>query len=209
MYNQSFFNTVRGQNLLESISNSLKRIADGIQKRNELSEKLVKSNECASIPDEESLIQKTYFDDEGKLKVRLIAAEICEEFEEFLDENGHIMIPDSQREGNEDEALLYGETYNAVEDEVSSKLSEFFNTVIYEGLATAKIGEVSKEIFWNVFMPIYENNGGQKEKYNFYLSVGNRYKNIYDLICKIAHYLIDIADEESEDFCFELNKEEY
>lgn len=222
MYNQSFLDTVKGQNLLESISDSLKRIADGIERQSEFSKKSFEeisnflskindkesceTNECVAVPDEEDSIQTHYFDDEGKLKVKLIAAEICEEFEDFLDENGHIMIPDSQREGNEDEALLYGETYDSVEDEVLNKLSEFFDRVIHEGLATAEICELARDIFWNIFMPVYDKNKPEKENEFIYISADNKMPNISYIISKIAHYLVDTAEE---DFYVELNKEEY
>lgn len=58
------------------------------------------------------------------IKVRPIANEICELFEELLDEYG-IDIPDEDREGNEEEAHIYGMTYAELEDKVKEILVEF------------------------------------------------------------------------------------
>lgn len=58
------------------------------------------------------------------IKVRPIANEICELFEELLDEYG-IDIPDEDREGNEEEAHIYGMIYAELEDKVKEILVEF------------------------------------------------------------------------------------
>ena len=225
-YNSSFFDTVGGREFADSLQVLLRKISQDLEESNELKRKEISAinqlckkfnqNNPVSEPksdiekvDSEDSIRKNYFDDEYRLKVRLIAAEICEEFEDFLDENGHIMIPDDDREGDEGEALLYGSTYDEVESNVQERISDFFREVINEGLATGKIDEVATDIFWNIFMPIYEKNKPEKENDFVYIFAQKRKENISYLIGKIAHYLINVADEESEDFYIELNEEEY
>jgi hypothetical protein len=56
-----------------------------------------------------------------KVQVRLIANQICEQFEDLLEKHD-ITIPDEDREGNEDEARLYGMTYAELEDRITSIL---------------------------------------------------------------------------------------
>ena len=58
------------------------------------------------------------------IKVRQIANEICEQFEDLLDKH-NIDIPDDDREGNEGEAHIYGMTYAELEDKVKEILVEF------------------------------------------------------------------------------------
>lgn len=58
------------------------------------------------------------------IKVRPIANEICELFEDLLDKH-NIDIPDDDREGNEEEAHIYGMTYAELEDKVKEILVEF------------------------------------------------------------------------------------
>lgn len=59
-----------------------------------------------------------------EIKVRKFAATICDLFEDVLDEYG-IDIPDGDREGNEEEAHIYGITYAQLEDDVKEVLMEF------------------------------------------------------------------------------------
>lgn len=60
----------------------------------------------------------------SKVKVRRIANEICELFEDILDKH-NIDIPDEDREGNEEEARIYGMTYAELEDKVKEILVDF------------------------------------------------------------------------------------
>lgn len=62
------------------------------------------------------------------LHVREVAADICEIFEDLLDEFG-IMIPSKLREGDEDEACLFGEEYIKVEDAVTNRLVNLISNV--------------------------------------------------------------------------------
>lgn len=50
-----------------------------------------------------------------------IAADILDDFEELL-EAKNITIPDEARNGDEDEARLYGESYSALLDSVEEKI---------------------------------------------------------------------------------------
>ena len=64
----------------------------------------------------------------GEVKTRPYAASICDLFEELLDEHG-IDIPDEDREGNEEEAHLYGATYYNLEDAVLEILHKFASEI--------------------------------------------------------------------------------
>ena len=58
-------------------------------------------------------------------KYRQTAAEIIDVFEDlFVKLN--IVIPDSDREGNKDEARIYGSTYYELEDSITKILRERF-----------------------------------------------------------------------------------
>ena len=52
-----------------------------------------------------------------------VAILILEQFENVLDRN-NISIPDNDREGGEDEARIYGETYYQLEDTIVDILTE-------------------------------------------------------------------------------------
>lgn len=59
-------------------------------------------------------------------KTRGIAITILDMFEDMLAEKG-IKIPDVAREGDEDEACLYGETYFDLEDAITELLCEYID----------------------------------------------------------------------------------
>lgn len=59
----------------------------------------------------------------GTIKVRQWAAAICGMLEDYLEEND-LMIPDADREGEEDEAFLFGDTYDTLEDTVVIQLAD-------------------------------------------------------------------------------------
>ena len=58
----------------------------------------------------------TLFENVGK--PRGIAIMIMDIFEDMLADKG-IMIPDEEREGDEDEACIYGSTYYELEDKIA------------------------------------------------------------------------------------------
>lgn len=59
----------------------------------------------------------------NEARLRFVAANICDIFEDLLDEHD-ITIPDPEREGNEDEARIYGSTYDKVENKVVAMLKQ-------------------------------------------------------------------------------------
>lgn len=59
-------------------------------------------------------------------KTRGIAIMILNIFEDMLAEKG-IQIPDDCREGDEDEACIFGDTYYALEDEITSLLCDYID----------------------------------------------------------------------------------
>ena len=72
----------------------------------------------------------TYSDQEPKtIKLREYSVDICELFEDLLEEND-ITIPDDEREGEPDEARLYGKTYSCLEYDVLNILNEFMNDLL-------------------------------------------------------------------------------
>ena len=66
--------------------------------------------------------------DTKTIKVRYTAAEICDLFEELLEEFG-ITIPDDDRTGSEGESRLYGITYFNLEQEVTNVLKTLIEEV--------------------------------------------------------------------------------
>lgn len=68
-----------------------------------------------------------------KIKVRRFALTICNLFENLLDEY-NIDIPDDDREGNDEEAHIYGMTYAQLEDDVKEILIEFAENIKREDI---------------------------------------------------------------------------
>ena len=74
--------------------------------------------------------ENTYSDQEPKtIKLREYSVDICELFEDLLEEND-ITIPDEEREGEPNEARLYGTTYADLEYRVLNILNEFMNDLL-------------------------------------------------------------------------------
>ena len=74
--------------------------------------------------------ENTYSDQEPKtIKLREYSVDICELFEDLLEEND-ITIPDDEREGESDEARLYGKTYSCLEYDVLNILNELINDLL-------------------------------------------------------------------------------
>lgn len=65
---------------------------------------------------------------DSKLKVRQFSATICGVFEDLLGDLD-IVIPSDDREGNEDEACLYGTEYSIVEDGVTEILVKLIDEI--------------------------------------------------------------------------------
>ena len=57
-------------------------------------------------------------------KERKLAIQLLDEVEELLEEHG-IKIADSDREGEEDEACLFGSTYYALEDKFTKLIEDW------------------------------------------------------------------------------------
>ena len=60
---------------------------------------------------------------DGALHIRHISANIADIFECVL-ADADILIPDDEREGDEDEAALYGDTYSDFEDGITEELAK-------------------------------------------------------------------------------------
>lgn len=59
---------------------------------------------------------------DGELHIRQISANLASIYDDLLADND-IMVPDEDREGNEDEAPLYGGTYSEFEDGITEELA--------------------------------------------------------------------------------------
>ena len=74
--------------------------------------------------------ENTYSEQEPKtIKLREYSVDICELFEDLLEEND-ITIPDDEREWEPDEARLYGKTYSCLEYDVLNILNELINDLL-------------------------------------------------------------------------------
>ena len=74
--------------------------------------------------------ENAYIEQEPKtIKLREYSVDICELFEDLLEEND-ITIPDDERKGEPDEARLYGTTYADLEYNVLNILNELINDIL-------------------------------------------------------------------------------
>lgn len=60
---------------------------------------------------------------DGELHIRQVSANVANVFEDVLGD-ADIMVPDDDREGNEDEACFYGCTYSDFEDGITEELAK-------------------------------------------------------------------------------------
>lgn len=76
---------------------------------------------------------KNYNSNHNKREINTheVAANIVDEFEELLDVHD-ITLPDKWREGGEDEARIYGATYDALLENVEAKVIDAIHTVTDE-----------------------------------------------------------------------------
>lgn len=72
------------------------------------------------------------------IKLREYSVDICELFEDLLEEHD-ITIPDEDREGRPEEARLYGTTYADLEYKVLDILNDFMNELLYHPDASIDI----------------------------------------------------------------------
>ena len=86
--------------------------------------------EDSSYSNSVNCYDNTYSDQEPKtIKLREYSVDICELFEDLLEEND-ITIPDDEREWEPDEARLYGKTYSCLEYDVLNILNELINDLL-------------------------------------------------------------------------------
>ena len=71
----------------------------------------------------------THYTDETQL--RSIAATIIDLFEDLLGKN-NVTLPDTYRQGDPDEARIYGDTYYALEDSIVRILERLANTTLLQ-----------------------------------------------------------------------------
>lgn len=88
---------------------------------------------------------------DGELHIRQISAEIADIFDSLLADND-IMVPDEDREGNEDEAPLYGATYSDFEDGITEQLADIVAGVRASGADIT----VAKEAIYQSFVALLQ-----------------------------------------------------
>lgn len=64
----------------------------------------------------------------NEIKIKQYGVKICDIFESLLDEHD-ITIPSDDREGDENEARLYGKEYYDTEDSINSVLTDLANKI--------------------------------------------------------------------------------
>lgn len=132
------------------------------------------SNECVTS---EALVAR-----DGELHIRQISAEIADIYDSLLADNG-IMVPDDGREGNEDEAALYGCTYSEFEDCITEQLAEIVGGVRGSGADTT----AAKETIYASFVDLLQRNNidvpGDKDE--IFLAMD---KEIAELLAIVAKY---------------------
>ena len=85
--------------------------------------------ENSNIYNSENFNTTACIQDPKTIKLREYSVDICELFEDLLEEHD-ISIPDEDREGRPEEARLYGTTYADLEYKVLNILNEFMNDLI-------------------------------------------------------------------------------
>lgn len=88
---------------------------------------------------------------DGELHIRQISAEIADIFDSLLADND-IIVPDEDREGNEDEAPLYGATYSDFEDGITEQLADIVAGVRASGADIT----VAKEAIYQSFVALLQ-----------------------------------------------------
>lgn len=88
---------------------------------------------------------------DGELHIRQISAEIADIFDSLLADND-IIVPDEDREGNEDEAPLYGATYSDFEDGITEQLADIVAGVRASGADTT----AAKEAIYQSFVALLQ-----------------------------------------------------
>lgn len=86
---------------------------------------------------------------ENELRIRHVSADIVELFECIL-ADADVMIPDVNREGDEDEAAIYGDTYSAFEDNVTDILVRFADNIKNENIDTSVVEDDIFKLFDNM-----------------------------------------------------------
>lgn len=83
---------------------------------------------------------------DGELHIRHISADIATIFEDILADND-ILVPDDEREGDEGEAALYGDTYSEFEDGITEQLAYLIDGVRANGADTMVVKNAVYESF--------------------------------------------------------------
>ena len=91
---------------------------------------------------------------DGELHIRQISAEVADIYDSLLADND-ILVPDEDREGDEDEAPLYGETYSTFEDGITGELAKIVSGVRNNGADIT----AAKEAIYQSFVALLQKHG--------------------------------------------------
>lgn len=125
---------------------------------------------------------------DGELHIRQIAANVANIYDGLLTDNS-IVIPDEDREGNEDEAALYGCTYAQFEDGITEQLANIVNGVRGSGADTTG----AKEAIYTSFMTLLRRHNidapGNKE--SVFLEMDREIAGLLAITAKYPQYTVN------------------
>ncbi|MBQ2183857.1 MAG: hypothetical protein II399_04410 [Lachnospiraceae bacterium] len=122
---------------------------------------------------------------ENEIRVRQLSADICEIFEDYLDETD-ITIPSYDREGEEGEARLYGTEYYDTEDSVTATLAAFTEE-IRPHLISNGIDKLDNKAFENFVKQQFSTTKTADEIFDLFIEVLSNAKKVTEKISANAH----------------------
>jgi hypothetical protein len=125
---------------------------------------------------------------DGELHIRQISAEVADIFDSLLADND-IMVPDEDREGDEDEAPLYGATYSDFEDGITEQLAEIVTGVRASGADTT----AAKEVIYQSFVALLQRHNltvpGDKDE--LFQSMDMEIAALLEIVAKYPAYPVN------------------
>jgi hypothetical protein len=136
----------------------------------------------------ESVTSEALVARDGELHIRQISAEIANIYDDLLASND-IMVPDEDREGNEDEAALYGSTYSEFEDGITEQLANIVTGVRSSGADTA----AAKGTIYESFEALLRKHGitvpGSKDE--VFLEMDKEIAKLLSIVAKYPQYPVN------------------
>lgn len=125
---------------------------------------------------------------DGELHIRQISAEVADIYDSLLADN-NIMVPDEDREGDEDEAPLYGCTYSDFEDGITEQLSNIVAGVRSSGADIT----AAKEVIYASFVALLQrhNIAVPGDKNEIFQSMDMEIAALLEIIAKYPQYPVN------------------